>query len=96
MEANGIEWEFPAAEVNAFFFDGAGDHDEIETHDSSGNDALEAAGDTLNLAGPDYRVEAIAFELARAISESGGDDTEKQDAIDFVLELEGVWRELTP
>ena len=92
VEANGLVWKFAPAEVTGFRFDAGSGSDKVELFDSAGNDALNAANQTANLQGTNYRAEAIAFELVHAVSKAGGNDTVQQAAIDFVLELEGNWK----
>jgi hypothetical protein len=94
IELNGIARGFDAAEVNAFVLDGGGGDDELRLRDTTGDDSLEATGNVVTLLNDDFRLEAVAFELARAISESGGDDKAQEAAIDFALELEGDWETL--
>ena len=91
VEANGMTWTFDAAAVDQFVLDGAGGADQVELHDTHGNDSVKAVGPTAELFSTNYRLGAIAFELVRAISESGGDDTAEEEAADFVFQLEGAW-----
>jgi len=91
VEANGMTWTFDAAQVDSFMFLGGDGTDELELHDSAASDALEAVADTVTFSSGDFRLEAIAFELALAISESGGDDDATDEATDLVLQLEGPW-----
>jgi hypothetical protein len=95
LNTNGVERRFSAAEVTAFFIDGRGDHDDLLLQDSDRDDALQANHGSISMEGPEYRVEAIDFEVVEAISDSGGDDTSEVGAIDYVLELEGDWRDIS-
>jgi hypothetical protein len=94
VTVNDVVWSFDASEVDTFFFDAGLGKDTVQLFDTAGNDTLEAAGNTVSLFNEDVRLDAIAFELARAISESGGDDQVQQSDIEFDLELEGDWEQL--
>lgn len=94
VEANGITWTLNAAEVDRVMLDGSGGNDEVELHDSHADDSLEAVGDIATLTYDDLRLSALAFELVRAVSESGGEDTASDEATDLVLVLQGQWDEL--
>jgi len=91
VRANGIDWTFDAAEVRTFAINGSSGNDTLELRDSPGSDLLESAGNRLTLIGDASRFDALAIEVARAISSAGGEDRVEQEAIDFVLELEGSW-----
>ena len=79
-------------EVDTFVIEAAEGEDAIELRDSPQDDLLEATRDTAILSSSDFRIQAIGFELVRAISSSGGDDVIRQEAIDFVLEQDGPWQ----
>jgi hypothetical protein len=93
IEANGIRWAFSPAEVKDFVFIGSGGDDVLRIDDSAGDEKLSATRDTVLVTTEDYRAEATAFELIRAVSNSGGQDeaTNIEDAVDFLLQLEGDW-----
>ena len=94
VEVNGVPFTFPASEVPNFQFLGGsgGSQDVVQLRDSRGNDTLKTSGSTAVLSSSDYKAEAIAFELVKAISSSGGTDQKTQEsAIDYVLQLEGNW-----
>ncbi|MFM7845334.1 MAG: Calx-beta domain-containing protein, partial [Planctomycetota bacterium] len=96
VQVSGVNLDFPAVDVRNFVFRGNGNvattRDQITFQDSTANDKLETDGNRAVISSDDYRAEAIAFELVKAISKSGGTDTrESISAIDYVLELEGSW-----
>ncbi len=68
-----------------------GTNDTAVIFDSAGSDDLAAGDNKATIDYGDYLAELIAFERVRAVSELGGNDTAEQDAIDFVLMLEGGW-----
>lgn len=96
LAANGFEWYFAADQLSGFVIDGQGGSDRIELHDSQLDDVLAASHDRAVLSSVDYRVEAIAAELVRAVSSSGGTDSVSRDDIDFILQLEGPWTDEVP
>ncbi len=89
--ANGIRWTFDSEEVHRFTLNGSSGDDLLKLHDSPSDDVLEAEGNRLTLTDGDFWLEAIAFEQVRATSSAGGQDRVQQQAIDFVLQLEGPW-----
>ncbi|NUQ61194.1 MAG: hypothetical protein HUU20_01830 [Pirellulales bacterium] len=93
--ANGIRWEF-GEDVRSIAVNGSGGSDRIELYDSPASDLLEASGGMAALSNNDFRLEAIAFELVRAICSLGGTDKVEKEAVDYILELEGPWIEELP
>ncbi|MEZ6087900.1 MAG: Calx-beta domain-containing protein [Pirellulaceae bacterium] len=89
---NGQSRTFDAAMVSTIKIEGHGGDDDVILHDTTGNDKLTAANDTLLLETEFLNVESIANEFVRATSTSGT-DTSTQEAIDFVLRLAGNWNE---
>ena len=68
-----------------------GTSDTALIYDSPASDSLSAAGNKTTIDYGDYVADLVAFERVRAISQSGGNDTAEEQAIDFVLMLEGAW-----
>lgn len=90
---NGVGWEFDATDVDHIVVDtGAGD-DVLNLFDSPQDDLLRATDAGIVLSSSDFRLEAAAFELARAVSSAGGDDRVDAESFDYVLRLEGDWTE---
>ncbi len=59
--------------------------------DSPLDENLAASHDQAILSSSDFRLDATALELVRAISTSGGTDTVSREDLDFILRLEGPW-----
>ncbi len=95
LAANGFEWYFDADEIKKFVIDGGDGNDRLELRDSPRDDSLAASHDQALLSSVDFRLDAMAFELVRAVSTSGGTDTVSRDNIDFILQLEGPWVDST-
>jgi hypothetical protein len=93
VEADGLMLTFQTADVNSFIFDGAGGDDDLTLDDTSGDEQLTVERDRAILASDGYRAEAVATEFVQAISNSGGNDSVMvlEDAVDFILRLEGDW-----
>jgi hypothetical protein len=93
LQINGVSRKFPAAEVKVIKLVGNGGRDQVVLNDSRGDDRLEVDGDKVQLANGDFWLQAVAFDVVRAIASSGGNDNLKKKAADFVLELQGTWHE---
>lgn len=93
IDINGMVFLIDKAEADEFTIEGNDGYDDLVVHDSSGDDLLEASGSEIRLATDEFTLQALAFEAVRALSESGGDDQAKEEAIDFLLRLEGAWDE---
>ncbi len=74
--------------VKAF---GNGGTDRAFLYDSPGNDNLDASGNTASITGPVVRNQATDFDWVRAVSENGGTDTDRTEAVDFTLRITGNW-----
>ena len=55
------------------------------------DDLLQATDAGIVLSSSDYRLEAVSFELAYAMSSAGGEDRVSGEPVDYVLRLEGDW-----
>jgi SdrD B-like domain/Calx-beta domain len=93
IDINGMAFLVDKAEADEFTIEGNDGYDDLVLHDSSSDDSLEAAGNGLRLVNDEFTLEALAFEAVLALSESGGDDQAKEEAIDYLLRLEGAWDE---
>ncbi len=91
LAANGFEWYFAASEIFRFVIDGSDGDDQIDLGDSPLDENLAASHDQAILSSSDFRLDATALELVRAISTSGGTDTVSREDLDFILRLEGPW-----
>jgi hypothetical protein len=91
IEFNGLIQEYTPGAIRSVVIDGGAGPDQIEFRDSIGDDDFLASADRALLTTNDLRVEAIAFELVRAISESGGSDDEETLLHDYALTLHGPW-----
>ena len=88
---NGLEWQFDPDRVDEFMLDAVCGDDLWQVYDSPNDDLLTAEQETATLSNRDFRVDAIAFDLVRAISSSGGEDSVMEDDAEFMLQLEGPW-----
>jgi len=70
---------------------GEGGYDHAILYDSAGNDRFQAAGSQAVLTMTDMAAAMYGFEYVRAISHRGGSDTAEVAAVDFILELAGMW-----
>ena len=93
IDINGMAFLIDKVEADEFTIEASDGYDDLIVHDSSGDDLLEASGNEMRLANDEFTLKALAFEAVRALSESGGDDQAKEEAIDFLLRLEGAWDE---
>ena len=92
---NGIEFAYDPGEVDTFRFNAGEDEDRAVIHDSEDNDLLAASGNSATLSsGALFEAVLTDFEEIKAISELGGDDQVDQEAVDFVLTLEGPWDDI--
>ncbi len=93
IDINGLVFLVDKAEADEFTIEGNDGYDDLVVHDSSGDDLLEASGNGLRLVNDEFTLEALAFEAVLALSESGGDDQAQEEAVDYLLRLEGAWDE---
>ena len=93
ITVNSLTFAIDKTEANEFILQGNDGYDALTLHDSPGDDSLEASGSEIQLVNDDFALQALAFEEILARSDSGGDDEAKEDAIDYLLRLEGVWDE---
>ena len=93
IDVNGMAFHVDETDADEFFLLGNDGYDDLTVHDSVGNDSFEAAGNEVRLVNDDFTLEALAFEAVRALSESGGNDEATEEAVDFLLHLEGAWDE---
>ncbi len=90
---NGLTWDFAAEQIDQVLFLGGEGMDELELLDSSLDDSLALSHDQAILSSADFRLEAMAMELVRATSSSGGTDTFTRDEVEMIVQLEGPWVE---
>ncbi|MBM4089848.1 MAG: hypothetical protein FJ276_10570, partial [Planctomycetes bacterium] len=93
VTVNGIPWTFAANQVNAFSLKGSSGTDQLVLNDSPASDLLTASHDLAILSSEDFLVDAMEFELIRAVSSSGGTDEAVVDEPTYGLELVGPWDE---
>jgi hypothetical protein len=91
VTVNGMEMSYPAAEIHEIALNGSEGLDRLVLRDSAGDDQLETTRGAAMMIGENFHVEAIAFELVKAVAAAGGDDTYRAAATDFVLQREGSW-----
>ncbi len=68
-----------------------GGNDRSFLFDSSGDDRLEASADRAWLSAGNVATWVYGFEYVRAQADRGGNDTAELHAVDYILELDGVW-----
>ncbi|MEE8452775.1 MAG: S8 family serine peptidase [Thermoguttaceae bacterium] len=72
----------------------AGGNDQAYLYDSAGNDLLQAALDWARLDYGSSLAEVHGFDWINAISSLGGSDSKEIDAVNFLMETEGVWQDI--
>ena len=69
-----------------------GGRDRLIFTDSEGDDRFDAAGDTVRINGPDYSYQVKFFDVIRAHSGRGGNDTATQSSPNGTVRLSGNWK----
>ena len=95
IEVNGQRSTYEAVEIDSILVLADDGSDELIVEDTPGDDRLNVERERLIFENDDLRVEAIAVELVRALSNSGGRDQVDGEsdltALDYVLQLQGDW-----
>ncbi len=69
----------------------SGGYDQATLFDSALNDHFAASGDHAELRNSSLVTWIYDFDRVRAVSDSGGHDTAKLDAVDYILQVSGPW-----
>ncbi len=68
-------------------------YDQATLFDSALNDQFSAAGNSARLHNSALVTWVFDFDRVRAVSDSGGNDTAELDAVDYILQISGTWRQ---
>ncbi len=93
LEVNGTRTQYASSDITSIVVLQSDGRDELYYDDTPGIDTLTAETDRVVITSSALRIESIASDLVRALSNSGGNDrvTRNASALDYALELEGNW-----